>query len=171
MQAEAGMRLQPAGPHSPPVNAAEASGQSLHRRHGPDSSENKLLLLDTHEAITDLYRTAAGYVSMAQWLRRGVPMQAEGRATPEEWLHIYHDLDDVERDLCQMKLLFRLDRTLLFRVYHRFLVIQENWLRCRGLDFSRDGELTPDGDTAVREDKAFLADIFLKIKRMLVAAR
>lgn len=171
MQAEAGIRLQPAGPHSPPVNAAEVSGESLHRRPGPDSSENKLLLLDTNEAITDLVRKAAGYAWMAQWLRRGAPTQAEGRATPEEWLQIYQDLDDVERDLGQMKLLLRLDRTLLFRAYHRFLVIQENWLYCRRRDFSRNGEMTSEGDTAVHEDKVFLTDIFSKIKRMLVATR
>jgi hypothetical protein len=110
-----------------------------------------LLLLDTHEAITQLHRTAGTHAWMAQWLSRAAPTHAEGHATPEEWL--------------------RLDRTLLFMVYHRFLVVRENWLCYRGRDFSRNCELTPQGHTAVHEDEVLLTDILSKIKRMLVAAR
>jgi hypothetical protein len=56
-------------------------------------------------------------------------------------------------------------------VYHRFLVVRENWLCYRGRDFSRNCELTPQGHTAVHEDEVLLTDILSKIKRMLVAAR
>ncbi len=175
LQAEAGRRLQPAGQLSrdqtSPVNPSETSARSVHKRHGPDSQENKLLLLDTHEAITKLHRTAGRHAWMAQWLSRAAPAHAEGHATPEEWLEIYQDLDDDERDLDQMKGSFRLDRTLLFRVYHRFLVTLDNWCQYRWRDFSRNGELTPQGQTAVHKDEVHLTDVLSKIKHMLVAAR
>ena len=175
LQAEAGTRLQPAGHPSRdqahPVNAAEASAQSLHRRHGPDSQESKLLLLDTHEAITQLHREAGHHAWWAQWLSRAAPTHAEGHATPAEWLQIYQELDDVLRELHQMVGSLRLDRTLLFKVYHWFLVIREKWLQYRWRDFSRDGELTPQGQAAVHEDEVRLTDVLSKIKRMLVASR
>ena len=174
LQAEAGTRLQPAGhlsrDQAPPVNAGEASAQSCHKRHGPDSQESKLLLLDTHEAITQLHREAGHHAWWAWWLARAAPSHAEGHATPEEWLQIYDDVGDDERDLDQMKWSLRLDRALLFRVYHRFLVTRDNWLQYRRRDFSRNGELTPQGQTAVHEDEVLLTDVLSKVKHLLVAA-
>jgi hypothetical protein len=65
----------------------------------------------------------------------------------------------------------RLDRSLLFTVYHRMQAIQGAWLECQRRDFSRDGELTPEGEDVLRTEQSRFADLILKIKRMLVAAR
>jgi hypothetical protein len=60
---------------------------------------------------------------------------------------------------------------LLFNVYHRMLAIQDAWLEYQRRDFTRNGELTPEGEEVLREERALFADLILKIKRMLVAAR
>ncbi len=130
-----------------------------------------MLLLDIHEAIRQLNGESGSYAGMAQWISRAAPTQAKGHATPEEWYQIYQDLDDLERDLDQMVGSLRLDRASLFRVYHRVQVIRDNWLQYRWRDFSRNGELTPQGHTAVQEDEVFFTDVLSKIKHVLVAAR
>jgi len=84
---------------------------------------------------------------------------------------IHHDLGDVTRDLDLMVGPLRLDRSLLFTVYHRMQAIQGAWLECQRRDFSRDGELTPEGEDVLRTEQSRFADLILKIKRMLVAAR
>lgn len=141
------------------------------RRPGPDSQDMKLLLLDTHEGITQLHSDAEDHTFWAQWLARTAPIHAEGHATPEEWVRLYQDLGDVERDLDQMKGRLRLDRSLLFNIYHRMLAVQGAWLEYRARDFSCRGEVTPQGEEVLREEQALFADLILKIKRMLVAAR
>ena len=127
-----------------------------------------MLLLDTQETMKQLHREAG---HRAWWLARGAPSHAEGHATPEEWFQVYQDLDDVDRDLDQMVGSLRLDRSLLFNVYHRFQVIRDHWLQYQWRDFSRNGELTPQGQAAVHEDEVLLTDVLSKIKQMLVAAR
>jgi hypothetical protein len=141
------------------------------RRPGPDGQEMKLVLLDTHEGITQLQRDAGDHAWWAQWLARTDPNHAEGHATPEEWAMIYQHLGDVTRDLDLMVGPLRLDRGLLFNVYHRMLAIQDAWLEYQRRDFTRNGELTPEGEEVLREERALFADLILKIKRMLVAAR
>jgi hypothetical protein len=138
------------------------------RRPGPDSQEMKLLLLETYEAITQLQRDAGHHVSWARFLASA---QNQDHVTPEEWDNIYQGLGDVERDLYQMKGRLRLDRSLLFNIYHRMLAIQGAWLDYQARDFSREGEVTPQGEEVLREEQARFADLMLKIKRMLVAAR
>jgi hypothetical protein len=141
------------------------------RRPGPDSQDMKLLLLDVNEDIIQLERDAGDHAFWAQWLARTAPTHTEGNTTPEQWMLIHHDLGDVTRDLDLMVGPLRLDRSLLFTVYHRMQTIQGAWLECQRRDFSRGGEVTPQGEEVLREERAFFADLMLKIKRMLVAAR
>lgn len=84
---------------------------------------------------------------------------------------LYQDLGDVERDLDQMVGRLRLDRLLLFRIYHQMLGIQGAWLDLLARDFTRGGEITPEGEEVLRVEQTRFADLILKIKRMLVAAR
>lgn len=65
----------------------------------------------------------------------------------------------------------RLDRSILFTIYHRMLAIQDAWLDYRRRDFSRGGEVTPKGEEVLREERALFADLTRQIKRMVVAAR
>lgn len=139
-------------------------------RPGPDSQESKLLLLDTHEESIQLQRNAGSYAWLAQWHPRGTH-DAVSHATPEEWFALYQDLGDVERDLDQMVGRLRLDRPLLFNVYHRIFAVQDAWLIYRARDFTREGELTPQGEDVLRTEQARFADLIFKIKRMIVAAR
>jgi hypothetical protein len=131
----------------------------------------KLLLLNTNEEITQLQREAGNHAWWAQFLAPTASAQVQGPATPEEWVSLYLDLGDILRDLDQMKGRLRLDRSLLFNSYHRMLAIQDAWLKYLARDFSRGGEVTPEGEEVLREEQARFADLILKIKRMLVAAR
>lgn len=150
---------------------ASASTDRESRRPGPDSQEMKLFLLDTQEAIIGLRRDAEGYAWWAKFLARTDSSHVQGHATPEEWDRLTQDLGDVERELDQMVGRLCLDRSILFNIYHRMLSIQGAWLEYRARDFTHGGELTPKGEEVLREEQALFADLMLKIKRMLVAAR
>ncbi len=84
---------------------------------------------------------------------------------------IHQDLGDVTRDLDLMVGRLRLDRSILFNIYHRMLAVQGAWLEYRARDFSREGVVTPEGEDVLRVEQALFADLMLKIKRLLVAAR
>jgi hypothetical protein len=131
----------------------------------------KLLLLDTHEEITQLQRDTGNHAWMAQWLARTALSHAEGHTTAQEWLELYQDFGDIEEHLDEMVAVFKLNRATLFGVYHRMLTIQGVWLECRARDFTRLAELTQEGEQILREEHALFADLVPKIKRMLVAAR
>src|SRR5690348_13396790 len=105
-QAESALRPEPEGRSS--------SHHDSHSRPGPDSQEMKLLLLDAHEAITELQRDTGSHAWTAQWLARTAPTHAQGHTTPEEWLKLYQDLGDIERDIDQLVAVLRLNRTVLF---------------------------------------------------------
>ena len=156
-----------AGAEAPPSTHADRES----RRPGPDSQEMKLLLLDTHEEIIQLQTSAGTCAWCAQWPARADPVHEKGHATPEEWAGLYQDLGDIERDLDQMVGRLRLDRSLLFNIYHRMLTVRDAWLIYRARDFTREGEVTPDGEDVLRTEQARFVDLMLKIKRMLVAAR
>lgn len=160
-------------PASQPEAEAPPStfGDRESRRPGPDSQEMRLLLLDTNEEITRLHSDAEAHAFWAEFLCRTASTHVEGHATPEEWGRLAQDLGDVERDLDQMKGRLRLDRSLLFNIYHRMLAIQSAWLNYQAHDFSRGGELSQKGEEVLREERALFADLMLKVKRMLVAAR
>ena len=51
------------------------------------------------------------------------------------------------------------------------LAIQDAWFKYLARDVSRDGEVTPEGEEVLREERAFFADLMITIKKMLVAAR
>lgn len=51
------------------------------------------------------------------------------------------------------------------------LAINDAWLDYRRRDFSRGGEMTPQGAEVLREEQARLANLILQIKKMVVAAR
>lgn len=158
-----------------PQAGAEAPHSSVadreSRRPGPDSQDMKLLLLDVNEDIIQLERDAGDHAFWAQWIACTDATHAQGKTTPEEWIMIYQDLGDVTRDLDQMVGPLRLDRSLLFTVYHRMQAIQGAWLECQRRDFSRQGEVTPEGEEVLREERARFADLMIKVKKMLVAAR
>ena len=141
------------------------------RRPGPDSQDMKLVLLETQETITRLYCDAGDHTFWADFLSRTARKHVEGHATPEEWVMIYHDLGEILREFDQMIGRLRLDRSLLFTIYHRMLAIEDAWLDYRRRDFSRGGEVTPQGEGVLREERELFADLMLKIKRMVVAAR
>jgi hypothetical protein len=140
-------------------------------RPGPDSTENKLLLLDTNEGLIQLHSDAGDHTFWAQWIARTDPNHAQGKTTPEEWAMIHQDLGDVTRDFDLMVGRLRLDRSILFNVYHRMLAIQDAWLKYLARDFSRQGEVTPEGEEVLREEEALFVELILNIKRLLVAAR
>lgn len=131
----------------------------------------KLLLLDTNEDITRLQSDAEGHAFWAEFLARTASAHVQNHATSEEWGRLAQDLGDVERDFDQMKGRLRLDRSLLFNIYHRMLAVQDAWLNYQVRDFTCGGELSQKGEEVVREERALFADLVLKIKRMLVAAR
>ena len=152
-----------------PARAAQPTREAS--RPGPDSQDMKLLLLDTQEEFTRLKSDAGDHTFWAEFMFRTDRTHAEGRTTHEEWVRIYQDLGDIQRDLDQMIGPLRLDRSILFNTYHRMLAVQRAWLEYRARDFTRGGVVTPEGEDVLREEQALFADLMLKIKRMLVAAR
>ena len=146
-------------------------GDRESRRPGPDGQEMKLCLLDAQEEITRLRNIADNNFIWAEFCFRAARNHVQGRTTPEEWKKVYEVLGDIERDFDIMKGRLRLDRSLLFNIYHRMLEIQDAWLVCQRRDFSKGGELTQKGQEVLRVEQARFADLMLKIKRMVVAAR
>lgn len=140
------------------------------RRPGPDSQEMRLLLLETHEEIAKLYGIAVNHAWWAEFLSRTARTDDEGHATSEEWGRLAQDLGDVERDFDQMKGRLRLDRSLLFNIYHRIFALQDAWLNYQARDFCYEGELSPKGEKVLREERELFADL-IKVKKMLVASR
>lgn len=141
------------------------------RRPGPDSQDMKLLLFEAQEGTIRLHSDAEDHTFWADFLSRTARTHVEGHATPEEWVMVYHDLGEILREFDQMIGRLRLDRSILFNIYHRMLAINDAWLDYRRRDFSRDGEVTPQGAEMLREEQALFSDLMLQIKRMLVAAR
>jgi hypothetical protein len=92
------------------------------RRHGPDSQESKLCLLDTHEIITRLREDADCFAGRASELAR-MNVQAEFEKA-REWRELSQQLAEVERDCDQMVGPLQLDRALLFGIYHRMMGIK-----------------------------------------------
>jgi hypothetical protein len=131
----------------------------------------KLVLLDTNEGLTQLHCDAGDHAFWAQWLARADATHAQGKTTPQKWARIAQDLGDIERDFDLMIGPLRLNGSLLFNIYHQMLAIQNAWLVYQARDFTRNGELTPQGEDVLREEQALFADLMLNIKRMLVAAR
>ena len=83
------------------------------QRHGGNSHECLLLLLDVYEVIPQLKRECSAYASISRLIAsspRGSHLTSE-----EDWMKLYEMLDSCERDYDQMVFGLRLDSVLLFR--------------------------------------------------------
>jgi hypothetical protein len=128
-------------------------------------------LLDTHEQIQQLERDARDFAGMA-YLLSGMNVPGEYEKA-KEWLQLSQALGDVERDCDQMVGRLRLDRSLLFNIYHRMIPIRDTWMhyRTRHLKPALKGEKEQEIPKDIREEDAMWATIMTNIKKMLVASR
>ena len=147
-----------------PVGTAPADHMT--RRPGPDSQENRLLVVESHEMIEHFQENARHYAAMA-YLVSGMNVAGQYEKA-KEWLQMYHDLTDLERDCDQMVGRLRLDRGLLFRIYHQMRVRRETWMHYQ------TRELNPadkERCVAIHKEEAQWDMLMTKIKHMLVASR
>jgi hypothetical protein len=168
----------------PPESFLKARDHESHRR-GPYSQENKLLLIDTHESIKALLQSMEFIVVSAHFFFQGCFINVKENVPPEKWKKLSDELDSIERDIEQMVGSLRLDRTLLFEVYHRLSGVRDAWLQYREHDRIQqmqrrtsecvggrdDGTSQPENERMIADDRALLDDVMGKIKRLLVAAR
>jgi hypothetical protein len=128
-------------------------------------------LLDTHEHIQQLERDARNFAGMAYLLANGNVRGEYEKA--KEWLQLSQALADVERDCDQMVGRLRLDRSLLFNIYHQMRGIRDTWMhyRTRHLKPALEGEKEHEIPEDIREEDAMWATIMINIKKMLVASR
>lgn len=119
-EAQAKFAHQPPQARTPIASRPNESIDELRRVPGPDSRENRRLLVDTLEQIQLVVETARNHAVWAWIIARKIASHAKGCTTPEEWFQIYQDLDDIERDMGQMFTALRLDRAGLFRIYHQW---------------------------------------------------
>lgn len=164
------LSLQPAtqaGPEAPPSAVADREP----RRPGPDSQESRMLVLETPELIQSLWRDARDFAAMAYLLAKGNVAGEYEKA--KEWLELSQALDDVDRDFDQMVWHLRLDRSLLFRIYHRMGPLRDTWMyyRTRHLKPALEGEKEQEIPQDIRDEVEMWATIMTNIKKMLVAAR
>lgn len=174
-QAEPGAGLPPSGGSlmRGRRQCAEAgASDSLRRRSGPLSRENRLLLLDVQEMLEQHQQTARELMTMAHILAN---MNAAGqREQAQEWLCMYQTFDDCLRDLDPMVPLFELDRAVLFRIYNAIRRLKIPWLLLRIGTCSRP-QLEPDGldeesRTILREDEASFLKLIGLLKQLVAAA-
>jgi hypothetical protein len=136
------------------------------RRPGPDSQENKLELIDAHELIIRFQENAHHFASMSYHLAE---MNVRGRyEMAKEWFQVYLDLCDVERDCDQMVGRLRLDRTLLFRIYHQILPVRDTWVRYQARHLNPEDK---ERCEAIRQEEEMWSTLITKIKKLLVASR
>jgi hypothetical protein len=142
-----------------------------------------LLLLDTHESVNALILRLEHIIAEALCFFRTAAPRVQGNIAPQQWVLIYDDLGNVERDLEQMVARLQLDRTLLFSAYHRLQTIAQVWLTHREhnylqalarrlpLDMKDEEAFSRERRKTIDDDKALLQDVITKIKHLLVAAR
>jgi len=164
------LRLQPAT-HARPEAPPNALADREPRRPGPDSLENKLCLLETHELIQQLRQDARTIASMAAgFAQMNVPGEYE---KAKEWFAVFQGLEDVERESDQMVGRLQLDRTQLFRIYHQMASLRGAWTHYRTCDLTPavEGEKEQEIWKDIREEAAMWATVMTNIKKMLAAAR
>ena len=159
-----------------------------YHRPGPDSQENKLLLLDTYESIKELIKMLHLIAFSAHFYFKTAFSQVQGNIPPEEWAKLYDDLCNVEREFEQMVGLLRLNQSLLFEIYHRLTAIREAWLAYRDHDemqseirrepsavtlqsSAENATSMTDSENLMERDKVLLDEVSNRVKRLLVAAR
>lgn len=156
-----------ARPEAPPTALADREP----RRPGPDSLENKLCLLETHELIQQLRQDARTIASMAAgFAQMNVPGECD---KAKEWFAVFQGLEDVERESDQMVGRLQLDRTQLFRIYHQMGSLRGAWMHYRTCDLTPavEGEKEQEIWKDIREEAAMWATVMTNIKKMLAAAR
>jgi hypothetical protein len=164
------LRLQPATqarPEAPPTALANRES----RRPGPDSLENKLCLLETHELIQQLRQDACTIASMAAGFAQ---MNISGEyEKAKEWIAVFQRLEDVEWESGQMVGRLQLDRTQLFRIYHAMGPLRKTWMHYRTCDLTPavEGKKEQEIWKDIREEAAMWATVMTNIKKMLAAAR
>ena len=114
--------------------------------------------INTHEGVIQLTSDAGDHAWWAQWLARAAPTHAEGARHARG---VGQALSGSWR--CYTETRFDGGTVAVGS--------QVAWLEYRACDFTRGGEVTPTGEEVLREEEALFADLLLKIKRMLVAAR
>ena len=154
--------------------ATQAEAQAPHsdiagresRHPGPDSQENRMLLVEGHEMIEQFQEVARQYATMA-YLVSGMNVVGQYEKA-KEWLQVYHDLTDVERDCFQMVGRLRLDRGLLFRIYDQTRALRDTWVHYQTRHLNpADKERCE----ALRQEETQWDTLMTKIKKMLVASR
>jgi hypothetical protein len=156
-----------ARPEAPPSALADRE----HRRPGPDSLENKLCLLETHELIQRLRQDALILASLAAgFARMNIPGEYE---KAKEWLAVWHRLEDVEWESGQMVGRLQLDRTQLFRIYYEMRLLRKICMQCRTSDLTPpvEGEQEQEIWKDIREEAAMWATVMTNIRKMLAASR
>ena len=164
------LSLQPgpkAGPEAPPSALADREP----RRPGPDSQESRMLVLETPELIQLLRRDARDFAGMAYLLAKGNVAGEYEKA--KEWLELSQALDDVDRNFDQMVGRLRLDRSLLFGIYHQMGPLRDTWMyyRTRHLKPALEGEKEQEIPQYIRDEDEMWATVMTNIKKMLVASR
>jgi hypothetical protein len=156
-----------AGPEAPPSALADREP----RRPGPDSQENRLCLLETHELIQQLRQDARTIASMAAgFAQMNVPGEYD---KAKEWIAVFQGLEDVERESDQMVGRLQLDQTQLFWIYHQMGPLRGAWMHYRTCDVKPavEGEKEQEIWGDIREEAAMWATVMTNIKKMLVASR
>ena len=106
------------------------------------------------------------YAAMAYFLaERNVAGQYE---KAKEWLQMYNDLSDVERNCFQMVGGLRLDRGLMFRIYHQMRALRDTWVHYKTRDLDPADQ---ERCEAIRQEEAQWDTLMTMIKKMLVASR
>jgi len=130
-----------------------------------------LLLLDVYEMLPELKQKCLDYAAIARLLA-----SVRTEMTPvEEWARLYWIIDECERDYEQMVMQFRLERKILFLIYHKMLAVKTTWLDYLANDFSKHAgsvcEETNEKETSALEEETNLWNtIMTNIKKMLVAS-
>ena len=164
------LSLQPgpqAGPEAPPTALADREP----RRRGPDSLENKLCLLETHELFQQLRQDALILASLAAgFALMNIPGEYE---KAKEWIAVFQRLEDVEWEFGKMVARLQLDRTQLFQIYHEMGPLRKTWMQYRTCDLTAavEGEKEQEIWKDIREEAAMWATVRTNIKKLLAAAR
>lgn len=171
--AKAGSMPQADQPHgTTAVQTEEAKPcKPLARRHGGNSHECLLLLLDVYEVIPQLKRECSEYASISRLIAsspKGSHLTSE-----EDWMKLYEMLDSCERDYDQMVFGLRPDSVLLFSIYQRMLTIKGHWLcfRTNDLHPPHHEEMEENNVAVLREESLMWTRIMTSLKTMVVASR
>jgi hypothetical protein len=175
-KAKAKAEHQPSRPRQSTQNALKSGGDrtdaaAISKRGGRDSQEHLLLLLDISEIFPELKCKSLDHGTIARLFGSIRPRMM----TPQQWMDLYWIIDECERDYEQMVMRLRLDRTILFRVYQRMLLVKQSWLTYLLAHFDKNTQSVCEEDnmnapSAWDVEERMWNAIMTSIKKMLVAA-